>query len=519
MKKLALLSNINIDPLKNHLQKYKTYDLYSAGFNQWQSELLNTTSALYRFEADFIFLHIDINEFRQDVSELISTIDFYLDVHPTCRFLISNFVPQPFSVDTYIKKEKTEINRELEIFAETKKNIFILDFERLVRLHGYKTLIDDKYWYLGRIRFNNFGFGILSSEINSVLNSVQGKSKKVLVLDLDNTLWGGVLGEESWENIQLSEEGVGRIYKDFQRTIKQLTPQGVILAICSKNNETDVLEAFEKNKEMVLSLDDFAIKKVNWNPKPENILSIAQTLNVGTDSIVLIDDSKMEREFVKHELPDVVVPEFPDDVSKLPAWFIQEVIYPYFAKMELTKEDKDKTEQYKRNTLRETEKQKNGFDHFIKELNIKLDIRIADQSSYKRIAQLTQKTNQFNLSVKRYSETEIEILCNEKKYVALSCGYEDKFGNEGIVGCALFRIDKQKIVIDSFMLSCRVLGRKVETFFMEELIRIAESLSFDCKLVEASYFPTEKNQQVKTFLINDNFTQLNDSLFIKKLQP
>jgi len=519
MNKLAVLSNINIDPLKNQLQKNSSYELYFAGYNQWQSELLNLNSKLYDFCPDFVFIYLNAEEFKADIQLLFLAVNFYQNASPTCRFLISNFTLPPFTVETYkvARRVDREFNESLVSYSKDHKNIFILDFERLVLLHGYTSMFDDKYWYLGRIKFRNSAFAILAEEINNVLNCMQGKVKKVLILDLDNTLWGGVVGEDGWQGLQLVEEGVGRIYKDFQRLIKQLTSLGFVLAICSKNNESDAVEVFDNNAEMVLGLDDFVIRKINWTSKSENIVEIAQTLNIGLDSLVFIDDSAVERELVKRELPELIVPDFPTDITKLPSWFILSVVYPYFSKTELTLEDGDKTAQYKRNALRESEKQKTSFDNFLRDLNIKLDVRIADQSIYKRVAQLSQKTNQFNLSLKRYSESEIELMCDKQGFIAITCSYEDKYGSEGIVGCALIELKNKKLLIDSFMISCRVLGRKVDELFLADILQIAKKKMSECEVIEANYLQTAKNELVKEFLQRCNFISVDNVLFSRKI--
>lgn len=515
MKKLAVLSNINIDPLQNQLHKYNLYELYFSGYNQWQSDLLNLNSNLYIFKPNFIFIYLNADEFKLEIEDLFSAIVFFKQTMPTCEFIVSNFTSAPYRVETYkpIEKAERKLNASLEQFAKEQGNVFILDFERLVLLHGHKNLFSDKFWYLGRIKFSNPTFTILATEIHNLLNAIMGKSKKVLVIDLDNTVWGGIVGEDGWQGLQLGEESNGLIYKDFQQTIKRLAEQGIMLAICSKNNEHEVIEAFKNNTAMVLNLNDFVSTRINWTPKPENIINIAQELNVGLDSIVFIDDSAFEREFVKTELPEVTVPEFPTDISKLTYWFVNDVIYPYFAKTDLTTEDLDKTNQYKRNTLREKEKTNTNYDNYIKGLEIETDIRIADQSAYKRIAQLSQKTNQFNLSLKLYSESEIEILCKKNEFNAYICSYKDKYGNEGIVGCAITEKRTKTIFIDSLYVSCRALGREVESTFLAKIIEISLSENPECNCIEAIFNSNNRNEQVKEFLIKNNFKSIDNNLY------
>jgi len=316
MKKLAVLSNINLDPLKNFLQKNNSLELYFSGYNRWQSDLLDTTSALYAFSPDYIFLYLNAEEFKGEWSEILPSITTYSQNVKNTNFIISNFHLPPYSVATYSEKNEkiNQLNTGLNDFALENNYLFVFDFNRLIFWHGYQNLFDDKYWYLGRIKLSNQGFNVLADEIRHVLTCLQGKTKKVLLLDLDNTLWGGVLGEEGWNNVQLSEEGTGRIFVDFQRKIKQLKEMGVLLVSCSKNNEADVREMLEKHPDMQLHWDDFILHKINWERKSDNIIEIAESLQLGLDSMVFIDDSRQERELVKQMLPQVEVPDFPQDI-------------------------------------------------------------------------------------------------------------------------------------------------------------------------------------------------------------
>ncbi len=514
MKKLAILSNTNMDPLRNHLQRFGFPDLYFAGYNQWQSDLLNPESGLSIFAPDNIFIHLYAEEFNSEISDLFDSIEFYSNRNPGVNFIVSDFSYPPYSVQTYISranKRELELNQALYAFAEKNSNLFILNFNRLISLHGYNTLFDDKFWYLGRIIHSSKGFAILATELNNIFNCLLGKTKKVLILDLDNTLWGGVVGELGWQNIQLSQEGVGRIYLDFQKKIKQLQQTGVLLAICSKNNENDIREVFENNKNMILTLEDFTCHEINWNNKFENITRIADSLSLGTDSMVFIDDNPVERDLVAQSLPAVIVADFPKDISTLNKWFVTEVVYPYFSKRKLTIEDTNKTDQYKRNFNREVIKKQLDYTQFIKELNIRLTIFEPTADFYFRMAQLTQKTNQFNLTAKRYSDTEIKSMAENKEYKIFGCEYEDKFGKEGIIGCAIIKIEKDTAIIDSFLLSCRVLGRRVEFTFLDNIIQTLKKL--EIKTVKAFYTETDRNNQTKDFYTKYGFKALDGNKF------
>jgi FkbH-like protein len=519
MKKVALLSNVNIDPLKNHLQKNDSYELYLGGYNQWQPELLNPSSGLYDFQPDFVFIYLNAEELKTDITELFSCIDVFGDNKSGIQFIISDLSFPPFRVTTYLNQNKNsdfEINNQLKQYAASKDNVFLFDFNRLISYHGYNLLFDDKYWYLGKIKFSNFGFKVLANELIIVLDCLLGKIKKVLILDLDNTLWGGIASEDGWQNLQISEEGVGKIYADFQRNIKLLSRNGIILALCSKNNENDAREVFEKNTNMQLQWDEFTIRLINWNQKSENILRIASTLELGTDSMVFIDDNPVERELAKQSIPELTVPEFPKDISSLNRWFIIEVIYPYFSKKSITVEDADKSNQYKRKIERDKTKLKLNYDDFILQLHIKLTVNYADSNSCQRIAQLTQKTNQFNLSVKRYTDVEIIERTKNPAYLVYTCEYEDKFGNEGIIGCAIVHINNQTSTLDSFILSCRVLGRKVESSFLDIIINELNIIGI--KTLEAYYSETSRNKMVKDFLNDFGFESKDEVLYIKNIK-
>jgi FkbH-like protein len=509
MARIAVLSNVNLDPLRNHLQNSGFPDLYFGGYNQWQPELLNAGSGLYAFRPDYVFIYLNAEELQTDLSDLFAGIGTFAEKNGKTRFLVSNISYPPYSVLTYTNKDhviESGLNDALESVASTNDNIVIFDFNRLIRLYGHQALFDDKYWYLGRIRHSNQGFKVLAGELKNVLACLSGPSKKVLIVDLDNTLWGGVSGEEGWQNIQLSPEGPGLVFLDFQKKLKQLQKTGVLLASCSKNNENDIREVFENNRWMQLTWDDFILHKINWDLKTDNIVQIGASLDLGLDSMVFLDDNPIERELVRQSLPEVAVPEFPDDISLLNRWFVTEVAYPFFGKRKLTKEDSEKTKQYKRNITRAEVRKQLDYGQFIEQLQIKLTVFHPSADLYPRIAQLTQKTNQFNLTGKQYSDLEIKAISGSPDHKVFGCEYEDKFGNEGVVGCAIVRIEQERALLDSFLLSCRVLGRRVEFTFLDHII--AELKNAGIKTVEAFYNGTPRNVVAKDLYTKYGFTQL-----------
>jgi len=503
-----------MEPLKFCLQKNNTLELYFAGYNRWQTELLDTNSALYQFAPDYIFIYLNAEEWNGEISELLSSVKTYSNYAQKTNFIIANFNHLPFEIITNYGKDNyvNSLNETLNDFSKENHQITVLDFNRVIRWYGYKNLFDEKYWYLGRIKLSNQGFNVLANEITNVLHCLQGKTKKVLILDLDNTLWGGVLGEDGLQNLQLSEEGTGRIFVDFQKKVKQLQETGVLLVSCSKNNEQDVREMFEKHPDMQLRWDVFILHKINWERKSDNIAEIAETLQLGLDAMVFIDDSRQERELVKQMLPEVETPDFPEDISLLNQWFVREVVYPFFQKKQLTEEDKEKTIQYKQNLSRSAALRTMSYDEFLTSLQIQLNISVPTDLQIPRVAQLTQKTNQFNLTGKRYTDADISAVNSDKNFQIFICEYEDKFGKEGIIGCAIVQFIEEKAALDTFLLSCRVLGRNVENLFLKQIL--SELKHKGIHSVVGIYCATEKNIAAKDFYPKNEFTPIGEQHYI-----
>lgn len=517
---IALLSNITIDPLKSVLQQIGFGKVYVAGYNQWQYELLSPDSEIINNSYTYLLLYLHPDELANgvEIGEITSAIDQFLRQQPKGIVMVCDFSGRPLYTTTYtgdaLVKEKV-LNASLYTYATTQPRVQILALSRLVNLHGYNTLFDDKYWYLGRMKFSHTAYSLLAHEILNLSRAIEGKTSKVLVLDLDNTLWGGVLGEEGWQHITLSNEGKGLIYKEFQHQIALLKQTGVILSLCSKNNEAEVREAFKKHPDCILKWDDFVAPRVNWLPKDQNLLSICRELNVGIDSLVFIDDNQIERELVRTSLPEVQVPEFPANTTKLSQWFIEEVVYPCFPRIHFTKEDAYKTQQYHRNKEREEVRSQFSYDDFIQQLKIEVDIQEAKPDTLNRIAQLTQKTNQFNLSLKRYTEAEIATMYTSRDWKLYTCSYRDKFGDEGIIGSVLVLLKQDTAHIDNFLLSCRALGRKVEFSILEQIKSALKELGI--QRITASYYPGEKNIPAKRFYSDCGFTTLSEHDFETQL--
>lgn len=514
--RLAVLSNINFSPIA------KIYNnVYVSGIAEYYQELLSEGSYLNQNVFDMVFCFLDVEEnidnFSSILDPMLELIRNYLTKNSKTLFVMSSFFKPLYCVDHYLKNSPTRIllqeyNKKLAELSEF-PNFYLFDFGSFLAKYGYKNLISPNYWYLGRIKFNLDTYKYLIEELKNIYNAFKGNAKKVLILDLDNTLWGGIVGEDGIDGIKLSEDGVGKIYRDFQKNIKKLKELGVLLVIVSKNNYDDVLEVFTKHPMMVLKWDDFIIKKINWKPKPENIKEVAIELNLGLDSFVFIDDSIFERNLVREILPECSVPEFPDDISLLNLWFFEEVVYKYFPKLRVTEEDRAKTDQYIRNFQRESLKSNLTLDEYIKQLDIKLTYYVNDKRFISRMAQLTQRTNQFNLTTRRYTESDISAFLNRDDVFLVALEYEDRFGKEGIVGLAIVFVEGDSAVIDTFLMSCRIIGRKVEYNFMNYLIDYLKKMGI--RKFYGEYIPTAKNIIVRNFYKECGFTEYEEYKYYK----
>jgi len=332
-------------------------------------------------------------------------------------------------------------------------------------IQGYKKeqIADKRYWYLGRIRYTDLFFSELSRELVKVYNMAHSIPKKCLIVDLDGTLWGGIIGEDGRSNIILGQDGLGQAYQDFQREILKLYEKGIILAICSKNNESDVDILLHMDKRMLLKDEHFTSKRINWNDKASNIEEIAKEINIGLDSIVFLDDNPVEREWVRENLPEVTVPEMPEDPSRY-AEFLKNS--KWFNSYNTTKEDRIRNITYKAvaKSKKLKEKSKN-INSFIRDLKQQVIIEDVNTSTISRAVQLSQKTNQFKMNHKRYELSEMKNMIKDKDYKIYTLSLKDCFCDYGIIGLMIMKNDH----IDDFILSCRVIGRKIEDVIIDWL--------------------------------------------------
>ncbi|HHV28945.1 MAG TPA: HAD-IIIC family phosphatase [Clostridium sp.] len=525
--KLSILSNINLDSLIGRLSKL--YDVYKTeGYGAWIQEIINPDSGLYSFGPDMVFIIIDGEEMCNGQSKSNSTIDTNISYieeavknNPDITFFVSNidlWTRKIESVKSGAKERRLEFLWEGGLFLLSSKyrNVYVFDLKSIVEDKGREQFYSKKLWYLGGIKYSMKAEKLLEQQINRCIASAKGIRKKCLVLDLDNTLWGGVVGEGGLEGIELSDYKEGARYKDFQRRLKEIKDLGIILAIASKNNFNDAIKVIREHKHMVLREEDFVALKINWDLKSQNIRNLSQELNIGLDSMVFIDDNPIERESVKRELPEVTVPDFPQDTSELVDFAI-ELYNDYFYTLNTTDEDTVKTEKYRQNMKRrDAQKSSASYEDFLLSLETKIEIRRLSAENVQRAAQLTQKTNQFNLTTKRYSEQELLAMIGERGFEGFVAYVSDRFGDNGMVSVVITKHKTDsEVELDTFLLSCRVMGRFIE----DQIIGFIEDLhkKSGYKKLITYYKPTEKNVPVKDLFERLGYTLLDvDSTGNKK---
>jgi len=501
----AILSNINISSIVEKIQGFT--NVYSpAGYNTWTSELLDTNSELNKSKIDIIFFLLDGLSLIEEVGDSgkiqdkLRLIENFAKSHPQTAVVVNtidiiNQIPEAINGIPTARRLQSEWNS-----CDSKHDfghLYWLDLAEQITIHGREKMYSRKGWYLGNLRFSNFGEEIIVEEIKRIIESFKGNRKKCLILDLDNTLWGGVVGEVGLDGISLSAVKEGSQFYIFQRQLKRLKEMGVLLTICSKNNPEDAKEVLNNHPAMILKEKDFVLMKINWKSKPENISESAQELNIGLDSMVFIDDSEFERESVKSQLPDVIVPEMPKDTTKLPEWFL-DIERKYFLFISVTEEDANKTEMYQSQAQREQlQKSSMNLEEYLTSLQMKQKIWSVSEEDIVRAAQLTQKTNQFNLTSRRYTEFDIRRMIESDDYLVLMSSMEDRFGDNGKIALMIIEKKGRRARIDTFLMSCRVMGRFIENQFVDYVENMLANMGVE--EIEAEYIITKKSAPVKDF--------------------
>lgn len=519
MKRLAFLSNITIELLAAKMRKQ--YEVYlPTGYDTWIQEVLTAESVLNKEQFDVIFLILDGTEARdwQDVEFGRERIESW---KKALEILVGNKTATPIFVSSIDIREnrikalseryyRYEFENEwydfIQSLSEKHRNVYVMNLHELITDIGRNGFYSNKMWYLSNCPYSKAGMDAIHREINILLSSLFEARKKVLVLDLDNTLWGGVAGEDGISGILLSEHKEGQRYYDFQRMILEIRKRGVLLAIDSKNNINDVKPIISEHPSMLIREEDITVQKINWNDKAQNIFEIIDEINITEAGFVFIDDNPVERENVKANCREVVVPSFPEDTSDL-IEFAEDIWKSYFCTSRIMEEDLKRNDMYKAESRRKLAyNSATGLEDYLKSLQIEIHIHEMCDSEIPRVVQLINKTNQFNLTTVRYSQNEIEeLMVDPTKKIFVACS-RDKYGENGLVSVLILSETLCEITIDTFLMSCRVMGRRIENVLMDEILNLYSKKEY----VNSEYIATSKNEPVRNLYESMGF-ELIDS--------
>jgi FkbH-like protein len=407
--------------------------------------------------------------------------------------------------------------QELKNIRDTSNVVYLLNINDIFYQYGARKMFSERNWYYSRCRLSLEGLEIFTDNLIKIINRIVNPAKKVLVLDCDNTIWGGVVGEDGIEGLVLGQDGLGQAFVDFQKEIVNLVEKGLIVVLSSKNNENDVWDVFDNHGSMILKRDHIVMAKINWDEKANNILEISKDLDLNIDSFVFWDDNPLERDKMRKLVPNVVTIEIPKNVFE---WhrFLRNL--DFFSKFKVLYEDKNKTEQYRsRAVFNSGVRTTKDIKAYLSSLNLLPVLLPISNTNIARAEQLCQKTNQFNLSVKRHSASGLLIMDKDPNYNIFLVNFSDLYGDHGIIALVcLSNVIKDFVYLDTFLMSCRILGRHLEAWILNQVKEYA--LDQGKKMIVADFYDTGKNKIAKDFLKIYGFKKVTESsttaLSIKK---
>jgi FkbH-like protein len=528
--KVLVLRSFTLEPLAPYLRAQAflnriDLDIDFGGFDSYVQDILSEKDSLYQPDPAMVivavqtrdlvsefwdgFSHLSAEERDAIVQRVTNNVRTWLGAlrsRTKADILIHNFEVPVFASAGILDAQEVSgqveairrINRELVRLASEERGVHILDYDSLVARHGRLKWHDEGKWQAVRMPLATDSLKFLAQEWFRFICPLAGKACKVLVSDLDNTLWGGVLGEEGIEGIQVGKHSA---YRALQQALLDISQRGVMLAICSRNDEAQAMHVLERHPQMLLRRKNFAAQRINWKEKANNLLGIASELNVGIDTLAFLDDDAVERERIKALLPEVTVIDLPPDPA---AYATTLRNTPCFERVSLSEEDSQRhryyTEERRRTELKERSA---SLEAFYKSLCMEVRIEFVTPESAARVAQLTQKTNQFNLNPSPLSESEILDIAtrSDTRVYALRSG--DRFGDNGVVGVAILSFSSSVCAIDGFLISCRVIGRTLETAFLCRLIQVARDSG--ATTFEGTFRPTQKNVPASSFFSKHHF--------------
>ena len=509
------------------IQSGYNLELYESDYSQIEHQVTFTESDLYKFDAEFtIIFHSthklleDFNKRKPEERKKIATDRITL-IESICKKVPGKIIYYNYpeiddavfgnlanQIDESFIYQTRKLNYKLMQIAQKYPDLYICDLVSIQNKIGRDSMFHAAVYINTDMVLSVDALPIIASRTIDLIRASKGGAKKCVVLDLDNTIWGGVIGDDGIEGIQLGHGlGIGKAYTEFQAWIKKLKERGIIIAINSKNNESIAQEPFVKHPEMILRLDDVAVFIANWENKADNIRKIQSLLNISFDSMVFIDDNPFERNIVRENISGILVPELPDDAANY-----LEYLYGLnlFETVSYSTEDINRTKQYQVEYQRI--ESKNSFTNetdFLKSLNMVSVVEDFTKYNIPRIAQLSQRSNQFNLRTVRYNEGDIELIKKQKEYHCFSFTLEDKFSNNGLICVIIMKTqDKDTLFIDSWFMSCRVLKRGMEYFALNTIVKYAKLKGY--KLIIGEYLPTSKNSIAENHFSNLGFKKFEN---------
>jgi FkbH-like protein len=510
-------------------------EIWEADFNQIERQVYDLTSELYEFNPEIVIVFQSshkllgkYNKIQPDQhllfasNELDSIENMYSILSSNLEAKVIHYNYTEIDDSIYGNHaNKTEfsflfqlrkLNYKLMSLASNKPNLYLCDISSIQNQVGKLNFFQPSIYISTEMVLSIDVLPRVANKTMDLINALNGKFKKCIIIDLDNTTWGGIIGDDGIENIQIGSLGIGKAFSEFQSWIKKLKNRGIIIAVCSKNTEAVAKEPFETHPDMVLRMSDIAVFKANWENKADNIRQIQSILNIGFDSIVFIDDNPFERNIVRENIPEICVPELPED----PANYL-EYLYELnlFETVSFSSEDTDRTKLYQIEAERVKVHQKfTNEDEFLKNLEMLSNVESFNKFNTPRIAQLSQRSNQFNLRTVRYTEVDIERISSSQDFVTFAYTLEDKFGDNGLVCVIILHKENEKtLFIDTWYMSCRVLKRGMENFVLNNIVRFANENGFVA--LRGEYLPTVKNAMVKDHYANLGFNKMESGFILK----
>ncbi len=539
---LAFIGSANWDEIALNLPTsfydYSKIELrvHRPAFGQALMDLFDKASKISNTNCDYLvfcervedFLHpfstpSDLNSetFIELAREYMSRITELRGLH-RAYFIIHDFkliksqyrsISEQTAESNSLNKAIILMNGELKKLCDNLSDCTLLPVANLLDEIGHENADPGKYWLMGRFPYGPKFSSAYHRLISGTLMALLGATTRAVVLDLDNTCWGGVIGDDGVHNIKLGTDYPGNQFLSFQKFIKSISDLGIIIAVCSKNNESVALSAFRENPEMVLQEEDIITHRINWLPKSKNIEEIAAELDLGLKSLMFIDDNPMERLEVQQNLSEVVTPDMPPDVADWPRYLKS---HPALCSLTFSTEDKQKSKNYKiRKEIKAVERSSTDKDSFLAKLEMKIEISSYNEASKARTLQLFAKTNQFNTTTKRYSELQLQEIINSGGEV-LTVRIEDKFGSNEIIAAAVVKYTGKQAIIENYVMSCRVMGRGIETAVLGEICARASGRGF--KDIAGIIIETDRNEPCRDLYSGNGFEHADQNTYTLSLR-